>query len=192
MSGMSKQRAFGGSVVAAGVAFICLAAWLPHGFWTAYAGMAVFLFGVVVGAGLPLRRFAAGVLRAAPFALAVASLWLFQKGGVTAFASLLAKAGLCVGAVNAVAMLVPFGELLALLRRWGVPVALVTTLALLERYRVVLLNELQRLVRARASRTFTARHGWRARSELVARLFVRSVERSERVHAAMQARGWEA
>jgi cobalt/nickel transport system permease protein len=53
-------------------------------------------------------------------------------------------------------------------------------------------DELERMRRAKLSRTFYPSTWWEIRSiaRFVGILFVRAFERSERVHAAMMARGW--
>ncbi len=72
------------------------------------------------------------------------------------------------------------------------PRLLVTVLALLYRYLFVILEESGRLARARRCRTFSRGRGaaWGSSAEIIARLFVRTSERAERVYAAMCARGW--
>ena len=83
-------------------------------------------------------------------------------------------------------------DLLDVLKRWHVPALLVTTLALMYRYLFLLIDEAERMNRARASRTFIAgrRRSWRALGSLIGQLGVRSTERAERIYAAMRARGW--
>jgi cobalt/nickel transport system permease protein len=74
-----------------------------------------------------------------------------------------------------------------------VPALLVTTLALMHRYLFVLLDESERMRRARSSRTFwrQRRARWRMLGTVVGQLFVRASERAERIYAAMCARGWK-
>ena len=69
---------------------------------------------------------------------------------------------------------------------------LITVLALMYRYVFVVIDEVERLQRARASRTFLPGRAvaWRGGAGVVGQLFVRSSERAERVYAAMCARGW--
>jgi cobalt/nickel transport system permease protein len=64
--------------------------------------------------------------------------------------------------------------------------------ALMYRYIFVLIDETQRMRRARLSRTFEKRRApsWRSASAVIGQLFVRSTERAERIFAAMSARGW--
>jgi cobalt/nickel transport system permease protein len=78
-------------------------------------------------------------------------------------------------------------------RRLGFPLVLSSALLVMERYRHVLFEERDRMIRARRARTF--RRGtnldWGRLAGLIALLFVRAFERGERVHAAMLARGWD-
>jgi cobalt/nickel transport system permease protein len=86
----------------------------------------------------------------------------------------------------------PFADLLRVLKAWRMPALLVTTLSLMYRYLFVLVDEAQRMQRARASRTFTPkrRRAWRTMATVISQLFIRSSERAERIYAAMCARGW--
>lgn len=129
-----------------------------------------------------------------PFVVGVALLSLLQPGGVRVFSLLLARGTLCLLAVILLANTTPFSEILRVLRRLSVPALLVTTLALMYRYVFVLVDETERLHRARACRTFrrSRRHLWRSAAGVIGEVFVRSTERAERVYAAMCARGWKA
>ncbi|SIO46088.1 cobalt/nickel transport system permease protein [Singulisphaera sp. GP187] len=87
----------------------------------------------------------------------------------------------------------PFRKLLGGMRRLGMPAALVATLQFMYRYLHVLTEELDRMVKARRSRTFrrSGRLDWVLLTGLIGILFLRAFERGERVHAAMLARGWD-
>jgi cobalt/nickel transport system permease protein len=86
----------------------------------------------------------------------------------------------------------PFAALLQLLRGIHTPALLVTVLALMYRYLFVLVDETERMQRARRSRTFVPgrARAWSGAAALIGQLFVRSTERAERIYAAMCARGW--
>ena len=90
-------------------------------------------------------------------------------------------------------LLTPFAALLAVLRRLRCPAILVTTLALMYRYLFVLMDETERMNRARRSRTFTRQRWWEWKilADVIGQLFVRSTERAEQIYAAMCARGWK-
>ena len=82
----------------------------------------------------------------------------------------------------------PFPRLLGGMRRLGAPRVLVATLHFMYRYLHVLGDELSRMVQARRSRSFR-RQGpdWGLLTGLIGVLFLRAMERGERVHAAMMA-----
>jgi cobalt/nickel transport system permease protein len=72
------------------------------------------------------------------------------------------------------------------------PWIFVTLLALMYRYLFVLVDEAERMERARRSRALTDRKSleWKTTATVISQLFVRSTERAERIYAAMCARGW--
>jgi len=128
-----------------------------------------------------------------PLALGIAVMALFQPNGTMIFLSIVTKSTLCLFTVILLSNTTPFGELLGVLSRIGVPRILITILALMYRYLFVLIDEGERLARARMSRTFSANRvrRWQALASLIGQLFVRSTERAERIYAAMTARGWK-
>jgi cobalt/nickel transport system permease protein len=152
--------------------------------------------GAVVAAAIasrvPLSVFLARIALAQPFVLGVAILALFQHRGLAAFASVVAKSTACVAATQVLAHTTRFHDLLGALRRARVPAVLVVTLALLQRYLAVVIDESRRMRRARAARTWqTSRwNTWTALSSVIAGSFVRSLARAERISVAMRARGW--
>jgi cobalt/nickel transport system permease protein len=141
-----------------------------------------------VPAGFLVRR----VLLLEPFVLGVAALAFFQPGGWRLFAFLVSKSSLCLLAMVLLANTTPFSDLLRVLAAVRAPALLVTTLSLMYRYLYVLVDEAERMRRARASRTFSSRRrpAWAAAASVVSQLFIRSSERAERIYAAMCARGW--
>jgi cobalt/nickel transport system permease protein len=70
---------------------------------------------------------------------------------------------------------------------------MLTTLALMYRYLPVLAEESRRMDRARKSRTFSMCRVmiWHNLTTVIAQLFMRSVDRAERIYLAMCARGWK-
>ena len=128
-----------------------------------------------------------------PFALGIAVMALFQENGVFVFLSILTKSTLCLFTVILLSNTAPFAEILLSLKRFGVPKLLITILALMYRYLFVLIDETERLNRARSSRTFSNSpfQKWHTMASLIGQLFVRSTERAERIYAAMSARGWK-
>ena len=88
----------------------------------------------------------------------------------------------------------PFRELLTTLRRWRCPLVLVAMLGFMYRYSFILWDELRRLRNARAARDFGGGPWWRSwstNSQMIGLLLLRAMERAERTHRAMLARGWD-
>ncbi len=115
-----------------------------------------------------------------------------QYGLAVVAASILIKNGLALATMLVLAGTTPFPILLMALRKLGVPPVLVATLQFMDRYRYVLLDELERMATARRARTFRRRWSlsWSMLGGLIGMLFLRTFERAERVHGAMIARGW--
>jgi cobalt/nickel transport system permease protein len=88
----------------------------------------------------------------------------------------------------------PFDQLLVTLRRLWVPAILVAMLAFMYRYAFVLWDELDKMRTARRARTL-GRAGigfrWKTSAQLIGMLLIRAMDRAERVHGAMRARGWD-
>ena len=115
-----------------------------------------------------------------------------RYGLVVEASSILIKNGLALATMLVLAGTTPFPVLLTAMRRLGVPLVLVATLQFMERYRYVLLDEVNRMATARRARTFRRRGSlsWSTLGGLIGMLFLRTFERAERVHGAMIARGW--
>ncbi|MCX7394582.1 MAG: cobalt ECF transporter T component CbiQ [Planctomycetales bacterium] len=87
----------------------------------------------------------------------------------------------------------PFREFLAVLRRWRCPAVFVAMLGFMYRYLFILWDELKRLRNARDARDFGYVSFWRRwtmNAQLIGLLLLRAMERAERTHRAMLARGW--
>ncbi|MFC7132512.1 MULTISPECIES: cobalt ECF transporter T component CbiQ [Salinibaculum] len=112
--------------------------------------------------------------------------------GVVEVATFAVRVWTGVALLALVVLTTPFSEVVAALRRLRVPTALVWLLAVSYRYLFLFFTELQRLLRARESRTI-ARRGLRARwrdlAQLSGTFLIRTLERGERVHRGMRARG---
>jgi cobalt/nickel transport system permease protein len=131
------------------------------------------------------------LLLLAPFVLGVTLVNAFQPAYRAHWPWLVARSVLCLLTVILVSNTTPFSEVLRVLRRVRIPALLITTIALMHRYLFVLAEEAERMHRARASRTFTARRRWQwpLLASVAGQLFVRASERAERIYAAMCARG---
>jgi cobalt/nickel transport system permease protein len=174
------------SIIAATVSVHFPQAW----FFLAIAGLLLMVSALTT---IPLRFIFGRLILLEPFALGIAFMALFQANGVQVFLSILTKSTLCLFTVILFSNTTPFAEILKTLRRFGVPSLLITILALMYRYLFVLIDEAERLSRARSSRTFAVGRirKWRTMASLAGQLFVRSTERAERIFAAMSARGWK-
>jgi cobalt/nickel transport system permease protein len=87
----------------------------------------------------------------------------------------------------------PFDRLLAALSSLGMPRLFTALLAFVFRYLSVLFDELARMRTAQRARTFGTRPagaGWKNAVQLVGMLMIRALNRAERIHGAMCARGW--
>lgn len=166
---------------------------LPMRLAWGFAVIALLLVAVAALSRIPPRFIVRRVLTMEVFVLGVAVLALFQPNGRVLFASLVLKATLCLLAMVLLSNTTPFSQILRVLRAIRVPALLITTLALMYRYLFVLLDESQRMQRARRSRTFSPGRArtWTSLSTVIGQLFIRASERAERIYAAMCARGWQ-
>jgi cobalt/nickel transport system permease protein len=191
---------------------------LPVG---SYLALAVAWLLVVVlswSARLGPLRTARGALFALPFMLAALPL-VFTRGapylvtfelgpldlgiseeGLRVFTTIALKSWISVQAALLLAFTTPFHDLVDGLRELRLPRVMVAIISFMYRYLGVIGDEASRMNRAKAARS-ADRGGpgaggtvrWRAgvTGAMVGSLFLRSYERSERVYAAMQARGFD-
>ena len=197
------------------VLFILTVVTLPEDAWISYSLLLlVLLFLAVVsrlGIGFALRR---GFI-ALPFILAALPLpflipgepisilpvlgWTITDAGLQRFAAILVRTWIAVQAGILLSATTPIPEVLWGLSKLRVPRVIVATIGFMIRYLFVLADEALRMVRARSSRSpdldGVPSPGivWQGRTAgmMVGSLFLRSLERSERVFAAMAARGYD-
>lgn len=194
---------------------------LPIGAWAVYLLLASCLVAVLLLSELPfftlLKR---SILLEFPILLVLLPQLFLQKGdfveiplffdwnvcisltGLEKVASLLIRSWLSVQLVVLIGAVTHFEDMLAGLRALGLPRLLAAIFGLMWRYLFIMLDEVQRLQRARASRS-TCRPGstlraggslfWRAcvTGNMAGTLLLRSIERSERVYQAMLSRGYD-
>ncbi len=194
--------------------FILGVALLPDAAWVAYGAAALLIAAATVAArlspGLVVRRSLLGL----PFLLAAVTvlftvpgraLWSGPWGlaltdaGLMRFGSIVARSLLSIAAAVLLTATTRFPDVLHALRHLRVPAVLVGIIAFMYRYLFVLVEEVQRLLRARAARSARlpgtkggGSLGWRAAvvGHMAGQLLVRSLDRSDRVYQAMQARGY--
>lgn len=185
----------------------------PEGAWPAYPLLWALLASVAIVGELGVVRVARWGGAALPFALAAGTLAFTIPGapvltvagltvtdaGLSRFIAILLKSWLATQAALLLAMTTPFTALLAALSDLRLPPSLRLIIGLMYRYLAMLIDEAERLRQARAARSGVAEQGrsggrvvWRAQvaGGMVGNLFLRSYERSERVYAAMLARGY--
>ena len=163
--------------------------------WFFYAAEAWLVLAVYALAHVPWQYLALRLLALLPFlallALAVPLGHGFETGWNQA-AELLTRSLISLSVMITLVATTPFSRLLAALERLRVPQVLIAILAFMYRYMFVLVDELDKMRRAKLARTFYPSIWWEIRlmANFVGILFVRAFERAERVYAAMCARGW--
>ncbi len=195
------------------VSLILAAALTPERAWAIFALLQGLLLVIElfsrVGLGLVQQR----SLTALPFTLAALTVtfstpgrplwmlgpWAITEAGLLRFVSIVIRAYISIQAAVLLAATTPFPDVLWGMRALRIPRTLVAIGGFLYRYLFVLADEAQRLLRARQARSAApdGRGGgslaWRARvaGGMAGSLFIRSYERSERIYAAMLARGYD-
>jgi len=180
----------------------------PPGLYAAFAAYLGLELVLLWLSRLPLKHVARRMLIVLPFILVVAAfIPFFDKGGgsynlgpvrISAHGLLVlwnvaAKSTVSVLAVILLSSTTPFADLLRGMERLRMPRLLVALLSFTYRYIFVLVDEAQRMRRARDSRGWSGKWLWQAKviGHMIAALFLRSYERGERVYAAMLARGYD-
>ncbi len=199
------------------VATILGIALLPVGAFVAYGIVWLVLVGASTLARLGPFRLVRGSWVVLPFVLVAVPLLFTRPGevllafdlgplsltitdaGLRDMLSIMAKSWLSVQAALLLAYTTAFADLIDAIRALRVPAIIVSIISFMYRYLAVLTDEAGRMSRARHSRSAAAPSGrtggsmtWRARvtGAMVGSLFIRSYERSERIYAAMLARGF--
>jgi cobalt/nickel transport system permease protein len=166
---------------------------LPVSFYGMFAVLLLLLCGVTVMSRIPLFFLLKRMALLEVFVLMVSLLSLLQPNGILVFSRLVLKSSLCLFTIVLFSNTTPFAKLLEALRKWHVPALLITLLALMYRYLFVLIDEMERMQRARTSRTFVRKQTllWRSSATIMSQLFIRSTGRAEKIFAAMCSRGWQ-
>jgi len=112
--------------------------------------------------------------------------------GLRTAATVLLRALAAVSAMMLLALSVPMGEILALLRRWHVPVVVTELMGLMYRLLFVFDRTLHAMIRAQGCRLGyrNVRAAYRSLGAAVATLFIRVVDRSRRLEMGLAARGY--
>jgi cobalt/nickel transport system permease protein len=165
----------------------------------------LFPLSLILLAELPTGYLLKKLLLAAPFALCVGAFNPFfdrqvllqfgpleLSGGWVSFASILLRFTLTVLAALVLIATTSFTGVCRALERLGAPRVFSLQLLFLYRYLFVLIDEAQRLVRARALRSFGGRGlGMQVFGHLAGQLLLRTLDRAQRLHLAMLCRGFD-
>lgn len=197
--------------------FIFATTSIPPGKWTGFAIMMALVWVAAGVSRVGLVRVFFRSLVAIPFIL-IALPTVFTKPGAPLFEldlalfaltgtqegldffiSVLLKSWASVTAAVVLTATTPPLRLLDALRSLRVPAVLVAIVMLMYRYLFVLVEEAQSMMRARAARSAAIgrKSGgslvWRAKSAggMAGSLFIRTLDRSERIYLAMVARGYD-
>ena len=195
-------------------ALILVVVTLPQGAWPALGLVQLLVLLIALAAGLgPLYTLRAALI-ALPFMLAAVPIpfltpgpvlwvvpglgWAVSGPGLERFATILLRTVLAVQAGALLSATTSVPHMLWGLQSLGLPALLVAVVGFMLRYLFVLGDEALRMLRARASRSARTPDGrrpgfvWQGRMAgmMVGSLFLRSLERSERVYAAMSSRGY--
>jgi cobalt/nickel transport system permease protein len=173
------------------IGLVVVAVTTPVGAWGSFAVYGLVLLGLVVAARLPLRYVAGRLVVELPF-LAAAALLVLVRGpaeGLTLGATITTG----VLATVVLSSTTPFPALLRGFERLRAPRLLLLIVAFLWRYLHVIGEEVGRMRIAREARGYRPRTLGQARAGIgstIATLFLRSLERGERVYLAMTSRGY--
>ena len=197
--------------------FIFATTSIPPGKWTGFAVMIALVWIAAGVSRVGLLRVFLRSLVAIPFIL-IALPTVFTKPGAPLFEldlalfaltgtqegldffiSVLLKSWTSVTAAVVLTATTPPLRLLEALRSIRIPAVLVAIVMLMYRYLFVLVEEAQSMMRARAARSAAIgpKSGgslvWRAKSAggMAGSLFIRTLDRSERIYMAMVARGYD-
>ena len=202
------------------IAFLFSVALTPPGAWPAYLLLLALVLSVEVLSELGVRYVLKRSLLALPFVLAALPVIFTAVGtpaleltlgpwsltvtqpGLERFLSIALKSWISVQAAVVLAASTSFPDLLLAMRAIHIPRLLVAIFSLMWRYLFVLVDEVLRLLRARAARSgypgdpalkTGGSLAWRARvaGGMAGSLFLRAIERSDRIYMAMVSRGYD-
>lgn len=198
--------------------YIILLNLTPSRAWAGYILFFAIVFSAILlsrlGIGFVFKR----ALLAIPFALAAVPLVftgplahpsliafgnftvVYSPAGMDRFISITLKSWMSVQAAILLTATTPVSDILAAMQELKAPKIFIAIIGLMWRYLFVIREEVTTMIRARASRSASrmgsTRAGgtliWRARvtGSMAGNLFLRSLERSDRVYAAMLSRGY--
>jgi cobalt/nickel transport system permease protein len=180
----------------------------PPSDWWAFALYAALVVIIANASRLPVKYMLTRVLVVLPFVFVVAVFIPFMhktgviyhlgpfsvsREGLLILWNVTIKALISVSCLILLSSTTQFSDLMHGFERLHVPRFFTTVAAFMYRYIFIIVDEAERMSRARDSRNFRGRWLWHARviGYMVASLFLRSQERAERVYQAMSARGFD-
>jgi cobalt/nickel transport system permease protein len=156
---------------------------------------AVFIAGVWFLSGVPTVHILKRLSITIPFIALIALGALFANGmasPIQRYLLIVAKAVMAIAVLTILTSTTRFPQLMGGFSRLGTPKVISSIMAFLYRYIFILIDEAERLNMGRKSRQLSTskRLAWKGRAWMTGTLFVRSLERSERVYRAMLSRGF--
>ena len=158
-----------------------------------FLGVALVLLAIAALGRIPFKFLLLRMLLLEPLVLGVSLLSILQPEGWRTFLFIMARSNLCLLTMILLTSTTRFPDILRVMIAIRIPSIFVTIMALTYRYLFVLVDETEKMRRARKSRTFDTgrRRLWRVLGSMIGQLFVRSAERADRIFLAMRARGWQ-
>ena len=180
----------------------------PPGEWWAFCIYAAVVVIIATASGVPAGYLLSRVLVVVPFILVVAvfvpfmhtgggsvDLGLFHvsRSGLVILWNVTVKSLIAVSCLILLSSTTPFSDLMHGFERLHVPRFFTVVPAFMYRYVFIIVDESERMKRARDSRNYRGKWLWQAKAvgHMIASLFIRSHERAERVFLAMSARGFD-
>jgi cobalt/nickel transport system permease protein len=192
--------------------FILVGVSSPPNCFYLFGLLAMALIGITLVARLPLGHLVKKVIVVLPFLFVVALSIPFLKkdavgggynlglGGLSVSRSglwvlwnVIVKSSLGIFAIILLYSTTSFPKLIKGLEKLGSPKIFTALLSFMYRYSFLLIDEMQRMKRARDSRCFGGRWIWQSMTigQMVGTLFLRSFHRGERIYLAMLSRGYQ-
>ena len=182
-------------VAAAAILVCCIATLPPERLYALFAFIA-FILALWTTAGLPIRFLAKRILILLPFIAIIALPAVLGAGAHAGLAGAAAigvmlRAAAAIAAFSLLTSTTPFPKLIAALEWFRLPDIIISIASFIYRFIYILIDEFERLELGRRSREMSrnTRLAWKARAWMVGSFLIRSMERAERVHMAMLARG---
>ena len=191
--------------------FIILGVSSPPNFFPFFGILMIGLISIAFLAHLPLTHLLKKVLVILPFLFVVTISIPFikrdgvgggynlglgglsiSKSGLWILWNVIIKSSLGVFAIILLYSTTPFPKLIKGMERLAFPKIFTMLFSFMYRYSFILIDEMQRMKRARDARCFGGRWFWQSKTigHMVGTLFLRSFYRGERVYSAMLSRGY--